>query len=533
MSGNEQLLMSPPQSGELRAVADLVPALISFYSPDHICRFANAYHRDWCAKEPSGYLGLHMSECIGEELYAAHKPFLARLALGEEVAFEAVVPHRDGGTCRSIIKYLPKFGAAGFEGFFIVVTFPDESEHAHEELKKTEYRYRNMFRAMAVSFLECDFTDVGAALRKLREEGVNDLRRHFAEHPEFIRYLIRLTTIIDANDKAVALLGARAKGELFGSTDCYWPAHSEHVFAKSVLAAVGRVPYFQEETRLLTLRGEEVDVLFTVSFAPEAVGKGVILIGLVDITERNRAQNELQQALADLAHAARVSTLGELTASIAHEVNQPLAAIVSNGAASLRWLDRESPDLSEARTAIGRMIEDGKRASDIIARTRMMLSNAAPDKVEVDVNSVISDAVLFLRHETQDKRIALQIDLADNLPPVLADKVQLHQVMVNLVVNAVQAIDGLGDGPRHISIRSRVDIVGWIWVEVSDSGPGIAKADAEKLFKAFFTTKKTGMGMGLSICNSIIEAHGGRIWATPNKGQGTTFSFTLPRAEHA
>ncbi len=518
------------QGGDLRAVADLVPALISFYTPDHICRFANAYHRDWCARDPSEYVGLHMKECIGEALYESHKPFLGRVPTGEQIEFESLVPHRDGGTCRAEIKYLPAYGAGGAEGFTIIVTFPDETEEVHKQYLKSEYRYRNMFRAMAVSFWECDFTGVGATLRALRAAGVTDLRRHFAEHPETVRELIRKTVIIDVNDKSVELFCAGSKEALLGSNDRYWPEESEAVFAKSVLAAVGRVPYFQEETRLRRLDGELIDALFTVSFAPETVSEGIILIGVVDITERNRARDELQKALSDLAHAARVSMLGELTASIAHEVNQPLAAIVSNGAASLRWLGRKEPDLMEARIAIERMIEDGQRASEIIARTRMMSSKRAPAKAEIDINGVIKDAVLFLRHEVSTRKTALRLDLAPDLPQPTGDKVQLHQVMVNLLMNAMQAMDD-APAPRALVVRSFPED-GAVCVEVRDAGHGIPAEAADRLFKAFYTTKEAGMGMGLSICAPIIEAHGGKISARNNDGPGSTFSFTLPAPDH-
>lgn len=526
MSGwDHEVAARPSYGGDLRAVADLVPALISFYTPDHICRYANAYHRSWCAREPSEYLGLHMKTCIGEALYEDHRPFLARVACGERVSFESTVPHRDGGTCRSEIQYLPKNGPEGMEGFHIVVTFPDEAEHVHEELLKSEYRYRSMFRAMAVAFLECDFTAVGAALRQLRADGVNDLRSHFAAHPEAVRRLIRLTRVADVNDKAVEMFCGARKDDLLVSCDRFWPEASEPVFARSVLAAVGRVPYFQEETRLRRLDGEEIDVLFTVSFSPETVGAGVILIGVIDITERNRARDELQKALADLAHAARVSMLGELTASIAHEVNQPLAAIVSNGAASLRWLGRDEPDLNEARLAIGRVIEDGRRASEIIARTRMMSSKRSPAPAPLNINDVIHEVVQFLRHEITAKKIALRLDLARQLPAPLADKVQMHQILVNLMMNAIQAMETCE--PRELTVLSRFD-QGGVVIEVQDTGYGIAPDFEKKLFKAFHTTKESGMGMGLSICATIIEAHGGEIGARNNEGRGATFAFTLP-----
>lgn len=530
MAGDDRtVLRSFARGEEMSAVADLVPALISFYNPDHICLYANAYHRDWCAKDPALYVGLHMSACIGDKLYEEYRPYLARVARGETVGFQSVVPHRDGGTCRSEIRFLPAYGPHGAEGFHIVVTFPDEGAHAHEQFLKSEYRYRNMFEAMAVAFWECDFSGVGAALRQLRAEGVNDLRRHFAEHPDYVRHLIRETRIVDVNQKTVDLFRGRSRADFIGSNDPYWPRDSEPVFAKAVLAAVGRVPYFQEETRLKRLDGTELDALFTVSFSAESVGEGVILVGVIDITERNQALHELQKAQSDLAHAARVSMLGELAASIAHEVNQPLAAIVSNGSASLRWLDRAEPDLAEARIAIQRMIEDGKRASDIIARTRAMSLNRSATEAPADINGLIREAVQMLRHEITVKNISLRLNLAVGLPSPPGDRVQLHQVLVNLMMNAIQAMEGCAF-PHELTVSSQASDSG-VTVEIADAGHGIEDGAEDRLFKAFFTTKPTGMGMGLSICSTIIGAHGGTISARRNDSGGSTFAFTLPAAK--
>lgn len=513
---------------DLRAIADLVPALISFYGLDHICRFANEAHREWCHAEPAGYRGLHMRDCIGHDLYTSHAPYLSLVASGEPVSFEAVVPHRDGGTCLATINYHPKYGPSGLEGFFIVVIFPDDARRAHEELLKSEYRYRNMFQAMAVAFWECDFTGVGEKLRDWRAAGINDLRRHFAEHPESIRELTRLTRAIDVNTKAVQLFRAKRKADLIGPIDHFWPAASEHVFAQSVLAAVGRVPYFQTETRLLALDREEMDVLFTVSFSPEVVDRGTILIGIIDVSERNRALNELHHLQSELAHAARVSTLGELTASIAHEVNQPLAAIVTNGEASLRWLRRDTPDIGEIESAIARMISDGKRASEIITRIRAMSIKTEAEREQVDIRAIIEDAASLLRREFAAHDAALRIDCDDDAPLILADRIQMHQVIVNLLMNSLQAI--ARSEIREVTVSAARGEDGSLTVSVRDTGCGIAEADLARLFQAFFTTRAAGMGMGLSICRSIIEAHSGRIWAERDQPYGSVFSFSLPAA---
>jgi len=247
-----------------------------------------------------------------------------------------------------------------------------------------------------------------------------------------------------------------------------------------------------------------------------------------DVTERNRAQEALHRAEAELAHVTRMSTLGELTASIAHEVNQPLAAIVANGEASLRWLGRDVPELDEARSAMQRVIADGKRASEVIRRLRALARKADMQKVPLNLNDVIDEAILLVEREVLRHRVTLKLKLAPRLPPVLGDHVQLQQVVVNLLLNGIQAMASVSDRARELRIETQQQEVDAVLVAVQDSGIGIDPESASRLFSPFFTTKPNGMGMGLSICRSIVEAHGGRVRATPNETQGATFSFMLP-----
>ncbi len=249
---------------------------------------------------------------------------------------------------------------------------------------------------------------------------------------------------------------------------------------------------------------------------------------VMDITAAKRAQEQLHQAQAELAYVTRVTTLGELTASIAHEVNQPLAAIVTSGDASLRFLGRDPPQLDEVRDAVTRMIRDGKRASEIVQRIRALTKKTEPQSVPVDLNAVIRDSVAVVRREVATQQVALRIDLTPGLPAVLGDCVQLQQVMINLIINGIQAMGLVTDRLGELMIRSRPDDAGQVLVLVQDSGVGIDPQNANRLFDAFFTTKPDGMGMGLSICRTIIEAHGGRLWASSNAGPGATFQFSLP-----
>jgi two-component system, LuxR family, sensor kinase FixL len=250
-----------------------------------------------------------------------------------------------------------------------------------------------------------------------------------------------------------------------------------------------------------------------------------------DITERNRAEEALQRAQAELAHINRVMTLGELSASIAHEVNQPLTGVVTNGSVCLWLLEREPLDIAEIRGAVESMISDSMRASEVVKRVRSLTKKSDLHIVAFDINDIINDAIHLLQREIRDHAVSLQLELAPALPEVLGDRVQLQQVLINLVMNGVEAMAAINGRPRALAIRSRLHETNQVLVEVEDSGAGIEPANLDRLFGAFFTTKAHGMGMGLSICRSIVQAHGGQIWASPNPGSsGSSFRFAVPAA---
>jgi len=249
-----------------------------------------------------------------------------------------------------------------------------------------------------------------------------------------------------------------------------------------------------------------------------------------DITERKRAEEALQKVQSELAHASRVMTLGELTASIAHEVNQPLAAIVTNANACLRWLGGAQPNFVEARQAVERIIKDSYRASEVISRVRALVKKAPPRNDLVDLNEVIVEVLALAQSEARRNHVFLKPELANDLPPVLGDRVQLQQVILNMIVNGLEAIAKSSDGERELSVRSGQDKSNQLTVAVRDTGTGIDPANTERLFDAFYTTKPDGMGMGLAISRTIIESHGGRLWVTANSPKGAVFQFTLPQA---
>jgi PAS domain S-box-containing protein len=268
-------------------------------------------------------------------------------------------------------------------------------------------------------------------------------------------------------------------------------------------------PVFDEHGRFLGYRGIGSDI------TAEVQGR--------------EAERALRQAQTELAHVTRVTTVGELTASIVHEVNQPLAAIATNGEAALRFLQRAEPDLQEVHEAIIAMIGDSRRASDVIQRVRALCRKSDLQLEPLDVGELIDDSLLLMQREIRDHRVSLRRDLVPTLPHVLGDRVQLQQVVINLVLNAMEAMASITDRPRDLTIRSWSD-GDQVLVAIQDSGTGIDPDRIDRLFGSFYTTKPGGLGMGLSICRSIIEAHGGKLWASPNVGPGATFQFTLQPA---
>ena len=250
-----------------------------------------------------------------------------------------------------------------------------------------------------------------------------------------------------------------------------------------------------------------------------------------DISERMRTQEAFEEVRDELAHISRVTMLGELSASIAHEVSQPLASITINAEATQRYLAEDPPKVSEARALVDRMVASIDRASNVIRRIRALSKKATPETARLDINEVIDETVPLIRSQATGHRVLLQLELGQKLPEVLADRIQLQQVVINLIINAIDAMKVVGDRPRELVIRSQLYENEKVLVAVQDTGVGIEPDEANRLFDAFFTTKPDGMGMGLSICRSIIEAHGGRIWASANAGPGATVQFTLPRAD--
>ena len=292
-----------------------------------------------------------------------------------------------------------------------------------------------------------------------------------------------------------------------------------------------RVDHF--ETVRMRKDGSLLDVSLTISPMKDASGRVVGASKLArDITERKRGEEALRQAQTDLAHASRLTTMGEFTASLAHEVKQPIAAIVTDANTCVRWIMRDEPDLKEAREAAWRIVKDAKRASEIINRVRLLFKKGTPQRELVDVNEVAREMIVLLGDEASRHSISIRTELAEDLPHVIGDRVQLQQVLMNLIVNGVEAMHDVG-GPRELTIKSQPAENNELLLSVSDNGMGLPRHQADEIFNAFFTTKTHGTGMGLRISRSIVESHGGRLWAADNSPRGASFCFTLPTKAEA
>jgi NO-binding membrane sensor protein with MHYT domain len=308
-------------------------------------------------------------------------------------------------------------------------------------------------------------------------------------------------------------------------------------------AAICAMHYTGMAAATFTSSGTEPDLSHSVTVSSLGTS-GIITVTLLvlgiailsSVVDRRFHAQALELALAqtkvELARVGRATSLGELAASIAHEINQPIGAVANSASACLRWLATQPPNLEEARIAAARTVREATRAGEVITRIRALLKNEPPTKERVDLNEVIREVLTLAGNEIEKGRIAVTTALAADAPAVLGDRVQLQQVILNLITNAIAAMISVEDHPRELRIETVADS-GTVQVSVQDSGVGLGHEDVEQLFRPFFTTKRGGMGMGLSISRSIIEAHGGRLWAAPRSGHGAVFQFNLPRADGA
>ncbi len=449
--------------------------------------------------------------------------------IGHSAEWRLVLPD---GTLRYIESRVdPILDAAGRPVELIGTTIDvTERKRAEEALRESELRYRNIFQTVGVAIVEQDFSKVMARLGDLKSHGVTDFRRYLAEHPELARETLALVGIKDVNEAAVALFGASSKEEFLDALPGLTTREVRAAWASQLLAvAEGRRSV--EEIVLTTLRNETIHALVAIALPPESSGFESVLVTIVDLSERKRAEEALNEAQDALAHVTRVTTLGELTASIAHEVNQPLAAIANNANASLSFLSHEPTDVEELRAALEDISSDAVRASAVIERVRSMATRSPSVSASLRLADVVDDVVALAAAESARRRVTIRSEVAEDLPSVAGDRVQLQQVLLNLVVNAMDAMATVAESERLLEIRVRRDVRDGrpaVTVSVQDHGVGLKDTELDRLFDAFYSTKPHGMGMGLAISRSIIEAHHGSLWAEVTRGAGATFSFALP-----
>ena len=341
--------------------------------------------------------------------------------------------------------------------------------------------------------------------------------------------------ITDANETFLRMVGYSRADLVAGQvswielTPAEWRSADAQRLA--MVKSKGISPPYEKE--FFHKAGHRVPVLVGGAAFDEAGDDGAAFV--VDLSDRKKAEQAARESekrytevRMELAHANRVATMGELSASITHEINQPVAAAVNNASAALHWLSKEPPDLEQARQALNRIVANGNRASEIIGRIRALIKKAPPRKDDLETNKVILEVIALARGEVVKNGVSVQTQLAEGLSLIHGDRVQLQQVVLNLIMNAVQAMSGVSEGSRELLIGTGKDASSGVLVAVQDSGSGLDPENSERLFDPFYTTKPSGMGLGLSICRSIVEAHGGRIWASRNAGSGATVQFSLP-----
>lgn len=400
-------------------------------------------------------------------------------------------------------------------------------DRSHWAVRASEARYRRLIHHLPTALLQADGTELRDLFHRLRADGVTDIEPYLDDHAELIETALGIVRVTDANQGAVALIGAESSEVLMGPIDYLFGAAPES--ARRVIIA--RFEGKRTHTELMKLHafdGRILDIQLSITYPNPPERLDVTLITLEDVTDCLRTEAQLRQLQADYSRATRIATLGELASSIAHEVNQPLSAIAMNAETSLRWLSRDAPNLTKVTQLAARIADSARHASEIVQRIRGMAGRHVPERVLLDLNEVVNEALLFVHHDIEIRAISLSSDLSSGLPRIFGDRVQLQQVIVNLLVNAIQAVSQNSHARGRIEFGTGVDGEGKVFFSIRDNGPGLAPENLDRVFEGFFTTKDDGMGIGLAVCQSIIVAHGGSIGVANLPEDGAQFRFALP-----
>ncbi len=440
-----------------------------------------------------------------------------------------VVAHSDDVDVPSLLRLVVALSALTITSMLIQRTdlAHERLMRANQALFESETRYRSIFEQSRVALWERDYSLVRELLHSLRSRGVSDFRAYAAENPEIVIEAMSLIRTIDANGAARELLGLSPDEALPMSLYPYLSTDTESILDMLDCVFCDR-DRFEGKFRITSRDGTARDVLLSLRFPSDPSAFKRIAVGMFDITQRENTQRALRDAQAELATAARAATVGALSASLAHELNQPLGAIVVNAQTLLRWLDKNPPDLEAARHSAERMIRDGQRASDIILNARTILK---PDKrilQDVRIDELVEETRALMDHDLLRENVLLVTDVEKGLPTVNAVRIEIQQVLINLISNGIQALAGKAGGDRVIHIRLGQLVPDALSLTVRDTGDGISPANMNRLFDPFFTTKPTGMGIGLSICRHIMEGIGGSLTAANHDLGGAVFEMTIP-----
>jgi signal transduction histidine kinase len=398
----------------------------------------------------------------------------------------------------------------------------DELFTSYTLLRDSEIRYRSIFDESRVALWERDYSAVHARLRSLKREGVDDFRTYVTMHPTIIVECISLIRTVAANRAAFDLIGQNP----IGIVHDHIPADDE-TFVSQMAALFSGDEHFEGEGSLTTANGGAKKVLMTMSFPADVAGFDRIVVGMVDITQRELAQKALMEAQAELTRASRAATVGALSASLAHELNQPLGAMVMNAQTLVRWLDKTPPDMIAVRRTAERLIRDSERAGEIIQNTRAMLAKEEGEVELIHMVELVTETRALMEHDLQREAVSFEINAQSPTLMIKAVRIELQQVLINLITNAIQAMSETSYLDRRLVVSmAKIDRI--FRLAIRDTGPGICDEAKEKIFAPFFTTKAAGMGIGLAICRSTLEARGGELNASNHPDGGAVFEIVMP-----